>query len=125
MPVPAPGSLKLKQPSEFRYIGLGETPLADGADIVAGRAQYGIDTRVEGMLHAVVARSPVLGGKVARFDAAAALAIPGVVAVVEIPGGAIPAGGQPLSGVAVVAADTWTAIKARKLLKIEWNDGVH
>jgi isoquinoline 1-oxidoreductase beta subunit len=77
------------------------------------------------MLYAVIARARVLGGKVARYDATAALAIPGVVKVVEIPGTPLPAQFAPLSGVAVVAEDTWTAIKGRDALKIEWNDGPH
>jgi isoquinoline 1-oxidoreductase beta subunit len=125
LPVPPRDSLRLKEPAQFRYIGTGKTGLADGPDIAAGRARYGIDVRLEGMLYAVVARTPVLGGKVARFDAAEALAIPGVVRVLEIPSTAPPAKFQPLSGVAVVAGDTWTAMKARKALKIEWEDGAH
>ena len=125
LPVPPRDSLRLKNPSQFRYIGKESVPLLDGADIAAGRAQYGIDVRLDGMLYAVVARSPVFGGKVARFDAAQALAIPGVVKVIEIPGTPPPAQFQPLSGVAVVANDTWTAMKGRQALKIDWNDGEH
>jgi isoquinoline 1-oxidoreductase subunit beta len=125
LPVPPRESLRLKQPSQFRYIGKDGIPMLDGPDIAHGRAQYGIDVRVEGMLFAVVARSPVFGGKVVRFDAAEALKIPGVVRVFEIPGTPIPSQFQPLNGVAVVAQDTWTAIKARQALKIEWNDGEH
>lgn len=124
LPVPALGSLKLKAPAQFRYIGRS-THLLDGPDIVQGKAQYGIDTRLDGMLHAVVARSPVFGGKVARYDAARALAMPGVVKVVEIQGTPGPAQFQPLSGIAVVAKDTWIAIKARKALEIEWDDGAN
>ena len=124
LPVPPRDSLKLKSPTQFRYIGKG-AHLLDGPDIVEGRAQYGIDTRLDGMLYAVIARSPVFGGKVARFDATEARAIPGVVKIVEIPGTPGPALFQPLSGVAVIATDTWIAIKARKALKIEWEDGPH
>lgn len=123
-PVPKRETLKLKTPAEFRYIGKG-VHLLDGPDIVEGKAQYGIDTHLEGMLYAVIARSPVFGGKVVRYDAAEALKIPGVVKILEIPGTAGPALFQPLSGVAVVAEDTWIAIKARKALKIEWDDGAH
>ncbi len=123
--VPPRESLRLKDPAQFRYIGKENIPLLDGADIAEGRAMYGQDIRLEGMLYAVVARTPVFGGKVARFDAAEALAIPGVVKIVEIPGSPPPAQFQPLSGVAVIATDTWTAMKARQALKIEWNDGEH
>ncbi len=77
------------------------------------------------MMYAVIARSPVFGGKVARYDAAEAMAMPGVVKVVEIQGTPGPALFQPLSGIAVIAKDTWIAIKARKTLKIEWDDGAN
>ena len=125
LPVPARESLRLKDPTRFRYIGKGKTHLADGRDIVAGKAQYGIDTRLEGMLYAVVARSPVLGGKVMRYDDAEALKIPGVVKVLQIQVSVPSAKFHPLNGVAVVAMDTWTAIKARNALKVQWDDGVH
>jgi len=125
LPVPARESLRLKDPTRFRYIGKGKTHLADGRDIVAGKAQYGIDTRLEGMLYAVVARSPVLAGKVVRYDAAEALKIPGVVKVLQIQVSVPSAKFHPLNGVAVVAMDTWTAIKARNALKVQWDDGVH
>ena len=124
LPVPARDSLKLKAPAQFRYIGK-PAHLLDGPDIVQGKAQYGIDTRLDGMLYAVIARSPVFGGKVARFDATEAMAMPGVVKVFEIQGTPGPAQFQPLSGVAIVAKDTWIAIKARKTLKIEWADGAN
>ena len=62
--VPPRASLKLKDPSKFRYIGKNDTTLTDGPVIVNGKSQYGIDTRLPGMLYAVVARPPVLGGKV-------------------------------------------------------------
>ena len=124
LPVPKRESLKLKSPDQFRYIGKG-VHLLDGRDMVEGRAQYGIDTRLDGMLYAVIARTPVFGGKVARFDAKEALAIPGVVKVVEIPGTPGPPMFQPLNGVAVVATDTFIATKGRKALKIEWDDGAH
>jgi isoquinoline 1-oxidoreductase beta subunit len=125
LPVPPRDSLRLKNPSQFRYIGKENIPLLDAEDISHGRAQYGIDARLDGMLYAVVARSPVFGGKVARFDAAAAQAIPGVVKVIEIPGTPGPALFAPLNGVAVVAEDTWIAMQARQALKIDWNDGPH
>ena len=115
--------MRLKDPSKFRYIGKGELKLVDGRDIVTGKAQYGIDTRLPGMLYAVVARPPVYGGKVASFDAAEALKVPGVVRVVEIEASAAPAEFNPLGGVAVVARNTWAAIQGRKALKVVWDDG--
>lgn len=125
LPVPPRESLRLKNPAQFRFIGKENIPLLDGQDISHGRAQYGIDTRLDGMLYAVIARSPVFGGKVARLDSAAAQAIPGVVKVIEIPGTPGPALFAPLNGVAVVAEDTWIAMKGRQALQIDWNDGPH
>ncbi len=125
LPVPPRGSLKLKDPAQFRYIGKEGQHLLDGPDIASGAAKYGIDVRLEGMFYAVIARSPVWGGKVGKFDSAEALKIPGVAKVVEIPGTPLPSVFQPLSGVAVVAKNTWVAIKGREALKIEWNDGEH
>src|SRR5260370_10170624 len=127
LPVPARDALRLKNPSQFRYIGKGEAGLVDGPDIVTGRAVYGIDAGIDpvldGMMFAVVARPPVYGGKVASYDAAATLKVPGVVQVVEIPGTPPPSEFQPLGGIALVARNTWAAIKGREALKITWGDG--
>src|SRR5258706_12500080 len=123
LPVPARETLRLKKPAQFRYIGKGQVKLVDGPDIVAGRAKYGIDTVLDGMLFAVVAGPAVYGGKVVSYAAAAALKVPGVVQVVEIAGTPPPSECQPLGGVAVVAHNTWAAIKGREALKITWDDG--
>jgi isoquinoline 1-oxidoreductase beta subunit len=122
-PVPARETLRLKDPSQFRYIGKGDLKLVDGRDIVTGKAQYGIDTRLDGMLYAVVARPPIYGAKAASFDASETLKVPGVVGVVEIEGSPPPAEFNPLGGVAVVARNTWAAIQGRKALKIRWDEG--
>lgn len=122
-PIPEPKQLRLKDPAQFRYIGRSSTRSIDGADIVAGRALYGIDTRLDGMLYAVVARPAVLGGKLTHYDAGAALAVPGVVRVVEIPAHPLPAQFYPLGGVAVLATNTWAAIKGREALRLKWDDG--
>ncbi|QKJ34992.1 xanthine dehydrogenase family protein molybdopterin-binding subunit [Pseudomonas sp. MPDS] len=123
LPVPARDSLRLKQPSEFRYIGKESSRAIDGEDVVNGRAVFGADVHFDGMLYAVVARPPVYGGKVKRVDSSAALKVPGVVKVLEIEGRPLPSEFQPLGGVAVVAKNTWAAIKGREALKIEWDDG--
>ena len=70
LPVPDRDGVRLKDPSAFRYIGKGEVGLIDNRDITTGKAVYGIDARVEGTLHAVVARPPVFGGKVKSVDSA-------------------------------------------------------
>ena len=77
------------------------------------------------MLYAVMARPPVLGGKVRTFDAAEALKVPGVVKVYAIEGTPPPSEFMPVGGIVVVGKDTWAAIKGRSLLKIEWDDGPH
>jgi isoquinoline 1-oxidoreductase subunit beta len=124
-PLPSADRVRLKSPAQFRYIGRRNSRLIDGADIVRGRAAYGIDTRLDGMLYAVVARSAVLGGRPARYDAAAALAVPGVVRVVEVASHPLPAQSFPLGGVAVLARNTWAAIRGREALKIEWDEGAN
>ncbi|WHS58804.1 xanthine dehydrogenase family protein molybdopterin-binding subunit [Pseudomonas sp. G2-4] len=123
LPVPARDSLRLKQPSEFRYIGKEATRAIDGDDIVNGRAVFGADVHFDGMLYAVIARPPVYGGKVKSVDSSAALKVPGVVKVVQIEGRPLPSEFQPLGGVAVLAKNTWAAIKGREALKIQWDDG--
>jgi len=123
LPVPARESLKLKDPAQFRYIGKGEVGLIDGMDITTGKAQYGIDTRLDGMVYAVVARPPVFGGTVKSFDDAETLKVPGVLKTVAIEPTPAPAVFQPLGGIAVIATNTWAAIKGREALQIVWDDG--
>jgi isoquinoline 1-oxidoreductase subunit beta len=120
---PALDALRLKDPSAFRYIGKGSIPIVDLFDITTGNTTYGQDVRLDGMKYAVVARPPVVGGKVASYDAAETLKVPGVEKVVTIPGTPPPAKFAPLGGVAVIAKNTWAAIKGREALKIVWDDG--
>ena len=123
--VPATDSLKLKDPSQFRYIGKEGTNIVDAFDITTGRATYGQDVRLPGMKYAVIARPAVMGGKVKSYDATAAKKIPGVLQIVEIPAPTYPLAFQPSGGLAVIADNTWAAIKGRDALKIEWEDGPH
>ena len=123
LPVPSRESVKLKAASDFRYIGKGKVGLIDNRDITTGKAIYGLDTRLDGMLYALVARPPVYGGKVASFDDSEAKKVPGIVKIFKIDGGEIPSEFMPLGGVAVVAKNTWAAMKGRDALKITWDDG--
>jgi isoquinoline 1-oxidoreductase beta subunit len=109
--LPVPKDPPLKDAKNYALLG-SRVKRVDGPAIVAGIARYGLDVRVPGMLQAAVARSPVHGGKPSRWKADAAKAIPGVRDVISIP-----------SGIAVTAADTWTALKARDALAVEWDDG--
>lgn len=125
LPVPELSALRLKDASAFRYIGKGNLQIVDGFDITTGRAVYGQDTILPGMLFAVVARPPVFGATLAAVDDSAALKVPGVVRVVRIEGTPPPAKFQPLGGVAVVARNTWAAMQGRDALKLTWNEGPH
>lgn len=122
LPVPDQETLKFKPAANWRYIGK-DAPITDMDAILTGKAIYGIDTRMDGQLFAVIARPPVVGGKVKSFDASGAKKIPGVVEVVEIPGFQGAPLFQPLGGVAVCADSTWAAWQGRDALKIEWDDG--
>ncbi|WP_282025954.1 xanthine dehydrogenase family protein molybdopterin-binding subunit [Limimaricola cinnabarinus] len=121
--VPARDSLTLKDPSEFRYIGKNSIGLVDNMDITTGTTTYGIDVKRDGMLYAVVARPPVYGGTVASLDDSAALAIDGVEKVVRIEPSDFPTEFAPLGGVAVIARNTYLAMKGRDALEIEWDNG--
>ena len=112
----------LKTRDQFKYIG---KPLQrhDQGDVVVGKRIYGADVKVPGMKYAAVRHVPVMGGKLKSLDKDAALAMPGVEAVVEIPRFDNAYGS--LGGVAVVADTTWTALQAAKKLKIEWEAGEH
>jgi isoquinoline 1-oxidoreductase beta subunit len=109
--LPVPKEPRLKDPSAYRLVGT-RVPRVDGPPIVTGRARYGIDTRVDGMLFAAVARSPLPGGRVARFDRAAAMAVSGVRGVLELDG-----------FVAVLADDTHAALSGRDALAAQYDDG--
>ncbi len=123
LPVPARETVKLKDPSKFRYIGRGEVGLVDNHDITTGKAQFGIDTRLDGMVYAVVARPPVYGGKLKSYDDAETLKVPGVLKVLTLEAAPVPSEFNPLGGVAVIASNTWAAIRGRDALKITWDDG--
>jgi isoquinoline 1-oxidoreductase beta subunit len=116
MKQPVPASVKLKEAKDFRIIGK-PTPRIDARAKSDGSQQFGMDFKPEGTKVAVVARPPVFGAKVAKFDASAAKAIPGVVDVIQVP---TDRGG---SGVAVIANGYWPAKQGREALKIDWDTG--
>ena len=109
LPVPDDPPLKT---GGYKIVGKPLTRL-DTPSKVNGSAVYGIDFRVPGMKYAALARCPVVGGKVASFDASEAKQMPGVSFVDKI--------GD--SAVAVVADSTWNAFKARRALKVTWDEG--
>lgn len=122
-PVVETSKLKLKDPKDYRYIGKGKVEIVDLHDITTGKAMYGIDTRLPGMKYAVIARPPVVGGKLVSFDATDAMKVSGVEKVIEVQGWPWPSKFQPLGGVAVIARNTGAAIMGRDALKVVWDDG--
>lgn len=120
--VPAAKDVALRPVSELPHLGK-PFALLDGPAYVTGQAIYGADIKLPGMLTAVIARPPVVGGKVARFDATRALAVPGVRNVIEIPAPKPPYAFQPWGGVAVVADHTWAAMRGRAALDVTWEHG--
>ncbi|MFO0986875.1 MAG: xanthine dehydrogenase family protein molybdopterin-binding subunit [Alphaproteobacteria bacterium] len=107
---PVPGDVKLKDAKDFALIGR-DLPRVDTAAKTNGTAQFAMDVRLPGMLTAVVARPPLFGATVKSFEAAKARQVPGVRHVVQVP-----------TGVAVVAENTWAAIKGRDALAIQWDE---
>ncbi|NND56307.1 MAG: xanthine dehydrogenase family protein molybdopterin-binding subunit, partial [Xanthomonadales bacterium] len=124
LPVPEPETLRLKSPDQFRYIGK-PLPIVDMHDMTHGSANYGADTRIPGMKFAAIARPPVVFGKVKSFNADKTLALAGVEQVVELPAAEAPALFKALGGIAVIASNSWAALRGRDLLSIEWEDGAN
>jgi len=112
-----PTEPKLKDPKDFKILG----KMASRPDVplkTCGKAEFGIDVRLPDMLYASVERCPVIGGTLKSFDATEALKIPGVEKVASIER---VIGRYHYKGIAVIANSYWTALKARKKLKIEWD----
>ncbi len=109
--LPPPKTVPLKDPKDWKIIGK-PTRRLDTPEKITGRAQFGMDVQFDGLLTAVVARSPVFGGKVKSLDTAKAKAVPGVRHVVRIP-----------TGVAVVADHFWAAKLGRDALNVDWDLG--
>ncbi|MCQ8847098.1 molybdopterin-dependent oxidoreductase [Alteromonas stellipolaris] len=114
--------ITLKERSEWRYINTAMAHI-DLKDIVTGKATFAADVLEPKALIAVVVRPPVVGGKVKSFDAKAVKAIDGVVDVVEIPAAKGAPQFQPKGGIAIIANNTWAAIKGRRALTVSWDDG--
>jgi isoquinoline 1-oxidoreductase beta subunit len=108
--LPVPDKVTLKSPKDFRLIG-HPLPRVDVPPKTDGTAQFTLDVTFPGMLVALLQRPPLFGATVKSFDASAAKAVPGVVSVVQVPG-----------GVAVVAKGFWAAKQGRDALKVEWED---
>jgi isoquinoline 1-oxidoreductase beta subunit len=121
LPIPKSG-IKLKTPEQWRYIGKGMTSY-DLTELCTGRAIYGEDIRVNGMLYASIEHPPVIGGRVKSVDDSEALKVAGVHQIVPIDPFKPPPAFQPLGGIAVFADNSWAAFQGRKKLKIDWDNG--
>ena len=122
LPIPRTEELKFKPKSAWRYVGKGEVSY-DLEALVTGKALYGMDARVDGMVYASVERPPVIGGKVKSYDDKEALKVAGVRQTVPIDPFQPPPAFQPLGGIAVIADNTWAAFQGRKKLNISWDNG--
>lgn len=120
LPIPNLNTVPLKNSDDFTVVG-HDTRRWEGREKVTGAAKFGIDSRIPGMLFAVIARCPVFEGKVASFDASKAKAVPGVRDVFEIKTEG--RGASTTGGVAVVADNSWAAIAGRKVLQVKWDEG--
>jgi len=124
LPVPKKEELQLKPRSEWRYIGK-PAPTYDLKDMVSGKAAYGQDAQMEGMLYASVLHPPVYGGAVKSVDDSAALKVAGVKQTATIEPFKPPVTMQALGGVAVLAENTYAAFQGKKKLKVEWTKSEH
>lgn len=120
LPIPDFKKVPLKNSRDFTIVG-HDTPRFEGAEKATGKAHFGIDSRPDGLLYAVVARCPVFYGKVASFEATKAKAVPGVRNVFQIETSG--RGASTNGGVAVVADTSWAAMQGRKALEVKWNEG--
>jgi isoquinoline 1-oxidoreductase beta subunit len=108
--LPVPAEVRLKEPKDFKLIGT-QPPRVDAKGKIDGQAVFTMDVSLPGLLTAVIARPPVFGATVASFEKTAALAVPGVTDVVQVP-----------AGVAVLARGFWAAQQGREALKVEWDE---
>jgi isoquinoline 1-oxidoreductase beta subunit len=106
-----PEKVQLKDPKTFKLIGKPIKRL-DTPEKLNGKAVFGIDVKLPGMLNAVIARPPIFGAKMKSFDDSRARSMPGVRKIVAIP-----------AGVAVIADTFWQAKMARDAVRVEWDDG--
>ncbi len=105
-----PDKPKLKDAKDFVFIGKS-FPRVDGPSKVDGTAKFTIDYQLDDMLVATIVRAPMFGSKLKSFDATAAEKISGVVKVLQVP-----------QGVAVLAKNTWAALRGQLAVKAEWDN---
>lgn len=124
LPMPTPERLRIKSPAERRWQGKA-MPALDAVPLTTGTAVFGADVSLPGMKVAAIARPPVWGATIVRLDDSAARKVPGVERIVRIPPSPLPGSYLPLGGVAVIARNTWAALRARDALVIDWDAGAN
>ncbi len=107
-----PAEPKIKEPSEFRLIGMDGLPRKDSLGKTVGATTFALDVKVPGMVHAVILHAPRFGAKLTEFDAGSAGEIPGFIDAKALPNAA---------GVVVYARNTWAAVQARDVLEATWD----
>jgi isoquinoline 1-oxidoreductase subunit beta len=122
--VPKKEELQLKSRNEWRYIGKPASTY-DLQDMVSGKAIYGQDTKMPGMVYASVVHPPVYGSAVQSWDDSATLKVAGVQQTAKIDSFKPPVNMQALGGVAVLANSTYAAFQGKKKLKVEWTKSEH
>jgi len=106
--LPVPTDVSLKNRKDFKLIGTSIKNVAN-KDIVTGKGMFGLDFYREGMVFAMLQRPPAFGTKIKSVDDAGAKAMPGIIDVVTYK-----------NNVAVIGKSTWEIMKARKVLKVEY-----
>ncbi len=114
-----PKEVSLKKKSEFRILGRAHNR-KDATDKVNGKAIYGIDLKIKGMLYASVERCPLWRGTLKSFNAEESLKIPRVRRVIR---SVITVFDRSRESVAVVGDNFWSVTQGRKALKVEWDFG--
>ncbi|MGD8458046.1 MAG: molybdopterin-dependent oxidoreductase [Anaerolineales bacterium] len=113
MDIPSLHQVSLKESQDFNIIGTS-VGRVDNPEIVRGQVEYASDVQLPDMLYAIVVRCPIIGGRVDSYNSREAEAVPGVRDVVEID-----------EGVAIIAENTWAAIKGSRVLSVTWNEGTN
>ena len=109
---PVPAEPTLKSPDSFTLIGNPGTSRRDTGPKIDGSARFAMDVQLDGQIVAVIKRSARFGGRVAKIDASAAEQVPGFIDAAVLPARA---------GVAVYARDSWSALRAREAVAVEWD----
>ncbi len=118
--LPVPAAAPFKDKKDYKIVGTRVSGV-DNPKVVTGKPLFGIDTKLPGMLYAVYEKCPAFGGKVVSANLDEVKSLPGVKDAFVIEGTSNTSGLMP--GVAIIADSTWSAISARKQLKVKWDEG--